>query len=54
MKAITDSQFESEVLKAKGLVLVDFGPNGAVPAVSLSRFWKKFPKKWPAKSKFAK
>lgn len=24
MKAITDSQFESEVLKAKGLVLVDF------------------------------
>ncbi len=24
MKAITDSQFEAEVLKAKGLVLVDF------------------------------
>lgn len=24
MKAITDSQFETEVLKAKGLVLVDF------------------------------
>ncbi len=24
MKAITDSQFENEVLKAKGLVLVDF------------------------------
>ena len=24
MKAITDNQFESEVLKAKGLVLVDF------------------------------
>lgn len=24
MKAISDSQFESEVLKAKGLVLVDF------------------------------
>lgn len=54
MKQISDSQFETEVLKANGLVLVDFGRNGAAPAVSSARFWKKFPKRWETKSKSAK
>lgn len=54
MRAIDDSQFEHEVLKSKGLVLVDFGRNGAVPAASLARFWKRFPKKWARKSRFAR
>ena len=41
--AITAENFEKEVLQAPGPVLVDFGPRGAHPAVSLGQWWKNSP-----------
>lgn len=29
---LTDDSFETDVLQAEGATLVDFGPNGVVPA----------------------
>ena len=55
MKAITDSQFESEVLKAKGLVLVDFWADGirSIPTLFLFKDGKQIDVKVGLNSKSA-